>query len=106
MDHVERQPWRATPPATRAQIQPHRVALSALLCLTAVPLLSSPTAAPAHAAPPPSSPLKDDARLQQTLTVRVSRMPLANLLQRLGAAVDARLFTEGADVADQTEAQP
>jgi hypothetical protein len=102
MDHVERESRCASLHVFRARLQPVSVTLPALLCLAVVPLLPVRAAAPAHAAASSSSaPLKDDARLQQTLTVRVSRMPLADLLQRVGAAVDKRLLTEGEDVADQ-----
>jgi hypothetical protein len=42
-----------------------------------------------------------DLRLQKRLTVRVSRMPIGDLLQRLGAELGVRLGAEGDDVADQ-----
>src|SRR5207302_2020919 len=48
-----------------------------------------------------SDPFREDVRLRQTLTVRVSRMPLADLFQRLGTVLDVHLFAEGDDVADQ-----
>jgi hypothetical protein len=54
------------------------------------------------AAPAPTMRLLDeDARLRQTLTVRVSRMPLADLLHRMNAALSVRLGVEGEEVADQ-----
>jgi hypothetical protein len=56
---------------------------------------------PASAAARRDDPFQDDARLRQTLTVRVSRMPLAELFQRLGAALGVHLFAEGDDVGDQ-----
>jgi hypothetical protein len=46
-------------------------------------------------------PFREDARLRQTLTVRVSGMPLVELFPRLGALLGVRLFAEGEDVAEQ-----
>jgi hypothetical protein len=43
----------------------------------------------------------DDARLQRRLIVRVSRMPVADLLLRIGSQTGVRLVAEGDDVADQ-----
>jgi hypothetical protein len=65
------------------------------LCAFAAPLRA--LAAPA----PATSLLDEDARLRQALTVRVSRMPLADLLHRMNAALAVRLGVEGEDVADQ-----
>jgi hypothetical protein len=46
-------------------------------------------------------PFQGDARLQRILIVRGSRMPIADLLQRLDAELGVRLSAEGTDVADQ-----
>jgi hypothetical protein len=45
--------------------------------------------------------LRGDARLRQTLTIRVSRTPLSDLLQRIEKQTGVALAAEGADVADQ-----
>jgi hypothetical protein len=46
-------------------------------------------------------PFRGDTRLQQRLIVRVSRMPIADLLQRVSAELGVPLSVEGGDVADQ-----
>ncbi len=65
-------------------------------------LLLSLCAASALAAQTPSGDhLRDDPRLQPSLTVRASRMPLEELLRRLDSALDVRLAARGDDVATQ-----
>src|SRR5262249_44257390 len=56
---------------------------------------------PTAAAALPDEPFRGDDRLRQTLTVRVSRMPLWELTQRLGSVLGVRLSDEGEDVAEQ-----
>jgi hypothetical protein len=56
---------------------------------------------PASVGALPRDPFADDDRLRRTLTIRVSGMPLGELLQRAGAELDVPLFAEGDDVADQ-----
>jgi hypothetical protein len=64
-------------------------------------LLTGTLGLPALAAARWDHPFLEDTRLRQNLTVRVSGMPLAELFQRLGAALGVRLFAEGEDVAEQ-----
>src|SRR5207249_771619 len=54
-----------------------------------------------HAAERAKDPFQDDARLQKAVTVRVSRMPIADLLQRLERELGVPLSAEGDDVGDQ-----
>src|SRR5262245_6484551 len=49
---------------------------------------------PAPAAALPHEPFQDDDRLRQTLTVRLTRTPLAELFQRLEERLNVRLFAE------------
>lgn len=51
--------------------------------------------------PAPANPLAADPRLRSRLTVRVSRMQVADLLHRMDEQVGVGLSAEGADVADQ-----
>src|SRR4051794_18829797 len=74
--------------------------LRAALCrLAGFTLSTFLTALPAAVAAVP--PLAADPRLQAPLTVRVTRMPLAELLQQMGAALEVHLVAEGDDVGDQ-----
>jgi hypothetical protein len=78
-----------TSPACRAKPSSRLMAAVLGLCAFAGP--PRPLAAPA----PATRLLDEDARLRQTLTVRVSRMPLADLLHRMNAALSVRLGVEG-----------
>jgi hypothetical protein len=64
-------------------------------------LLTGALLHPAPAAALPAAPFRNDARLRPTLTIRVTRMPLAELCRRLEAILGVRLLVEGDDIADQ-----
>jgi hypothetical protein len=64
-------------------------------------LLTGTLALPVSAGARSDDPFSGDARLRRTLTIRVSRMPLADLFQRLEPVLSVRLVAEGEDVADQ-----
>jgi hypothetical protein len=70
------------------------------LCLL-VALLSSMAFQAIDAADRDKDPFQGDARLQRPVTIRVSRMPIADLLQRLGSELGVPLTVEGDDVGDQ-----
>jgi hypothetical protein len=64
-------------------------------------LLTGALLYPASASALQEEPFTEDERLRQTLTLRVSRMPLAELFQRMGPVLDVRLVAESEDVGDQ-----
>jgi hypothetical protein len=96
MDHREGNHRRADTPVARARLCHLRLALPSPLDLVDVPLPQFQAATAALASSVfLATPLLDEGRLRQTLTVRVSQTPLSDLPQRLGAALDVRLLPEG-----------
>src|SRR5438876_11263208 len=70
------------------------------LCLIVL-LISALASRGSQAAERDRDPFQGDLRLQKAVTIRVSRMPVADLLQRLGRELGVPLTAEGDDVGGQ-----
>src|SRR5213594_2909712 len=86
-------------PSHRQKLRDHGSGYALVWLLGA--LLAFLAAAASNAAEREKDPFQGDARLQKILIVRVGRMPVAELLQQMDAALGVRLSAEGEDVADQ-----